>query len=217
MKRWFKSLWWIAIALNFGSNLLVIVAATANFQRSMDLESRFMLVIIGIPSLILLIMSVGGLLTQSSKDALLAKYIAATIIIVFLVVLIPINVRLAQSQAEGWLYDYVSSDPLKLTADGKYEYRMDLLNNSQRNHKEVLYIKERAGTEEKHIRLPIHEDSSKSYSFGSGRGDWGWARMMATTEPDQYELTTTEYLDVPIQTFMINVREGTAELISVEQ
>lgn len=111
----------------------------------------------------------------------------------------------------GWLYDSVNKDPIKSTADGKYNYSLEIINRGQKNVSQKLYIKELSTEKEKYIDVQIKMEPSYGYSLGTG--DWAWARLKNTDHINEYILTTTSELGVPIQSFKINVDEGSTDVM----
>ena len=108
----------------------------------------------------------------------------------------------------GWLYDRITSDPLRLTSDGKYEYRIDLINLFQKNSKERLYLRQVSTGEERFI--PLHLNSREIHGIGiPNDNDWSWAILCPTESAYIYDLMTTEMLPVGIKRFEINVEKGT--------
>lgn len=107
---------------------------------------------------------------------------------------------------QGWLYDSVNRDPIKYTVDRKYDYRLEIINRGQKNVRQQLYLKELSTGKEQYINIQIKMEPSYGYSLGTG--DWAWARMKNTDHINEYILTTTSELGVPIQSFEINIDEG---------
>lgn len=203
MKLWFKIIWWITIVSNLSANLVLIVGASANFQRKIDLDSRLTLLVIGLPSLILIIMSIVGLLTKKASNTKLTSYIPGVIIIILLILLIPPNIKEIKNQTEGWIYQQVYSDPIKTTEDGKYDYCLEIVN--LRGRSERLYVKNNTTQEKTYLPISLEYSSERSLTYGTG--NWSWAHLKSINQNDEYQLITTEKLDAPIQIFNINMKE----------
>lgn len=205
MRTWFKIVWYLAIIANVAAFLWFILGATANFQRRLDLVGFPTLILFGIPSLILVVLSI--LLIRSSINSNLLTYAFASIIIFSLLYLISPMVEAVRT--EGWLKDYIQSDPIKITSDGLYEYRIDLINTNQKDSRERLYLKNISTGEEMFISVDINTKDLKGLTVA--RKNWAWVLMIPTNEAEIYELSTTNQLHMPKKIFLINVREGTAQ------
>lgn len=205
----FKGIWIIAIAINVASLLWLIVGSTANFQRSMDIVAIYTLFSIGIFSIIVISLSIFYLIKTKKQNIGIA---GCAIACVFSLLLLGCSYMNHNGVDErGWLYDSVNKDPIKSTTDGKYDYRLEIINRGQKNVRQQLYVKELATKQEKYIDIPIKMEPSYGYSLGTG--DWAWARMKNTDHINEYILTTTSELGVPIQSFKMNTYEGSADSI----
>lgn len=204
-----KGIWIIAIAINIASLLWLIVGSTANFQRSMDIVAIYTLFSIGIFSIIVISLSIFYLIKTKKQNIGIA---GCAIACVFSLLLLGCSYMNQEGVDErGWLYDSVNQDPIKSTVDRKYDYRLEIVNRGQKNVRQQLYVKELATKQEKYIDIPIKMEPSYGYSLG--KGDWAWARLKNTDHINEYILTTTSELGVPIQSFKINVDEGSTDVI----
>lgn len=114
-------------------------------------------------------------------------------------------------ETRGWLYDDISSDPIHTTLDGKYEYRLDLINMYQKNSREQLMVRDVITGAERFI--PVELNTNDLDGIRGGGRDWSWAVMSPTEVLDQYLLTTTETLSMPQKRFIVDIRAGTSQRI----
>jgi hypothetical protein len=95
-----------------------------------------------------------------------------------------------------------------MTSDGKYEYRIELINLFQKNSKERLYLRQISTGEESFI--PLQLNSKEIHGIGiPSDNDWSWATLRPTENPSIYDLITTKNLPIENKKFEINVEEGT--------
>lgn len=207
MKTWFKVIWYLAIIANVATFVWFIIGNTANFQRGLDLVGVPTLVVFGIPSIILVVSSI--LIMKKCVKPKLWIYAIACIIIYLLIFSVkPMAIAVDK---EGWLYDSIMSDPIKITCDGNYSYRLELINTYQRNSKERLYIKDNSTGEEFYILVKIYASRRELNGYSLGIGDWAWALMEPTDVAEHYLLMTTENLEIPTKTFLIDIKARTSK------
>ncbi|ODP30224.1 hypothetical protein PTI45_00294 [Paenibacillus nuruki] len=205
----FKGIWIIAITINVLSLLWLVVGSTANFQSSMDIVARYTLFSVGIFSIILISLSIFYLIKTKKQNIGIAGCAVALVFSLFLLGCSSMNQEGVVDKE--WFRDSVNKDPIKSTTDGKYDYRLKIINRGQKNVRQQLYVKELATKQEKYIDIPIKMEPSYGYSLGTG--DWAWARLKNTDHINEYILTTTSELGVPIQSFKMNTYEGSADSI----
>lgn len=111
---------------------------------------------------------------------------------------------------QGWIYDEISRDPIISTTDGKYEYSVELINLFQKNSRERLYLMNLRTGEIIYIGIDINDDEIHGIRDRSG-DDWKWALLIPTEVPDNYELTTTDYLPVKKKKLLIDIKHKTAQ------
>lgn len=204
-----KGIWIIAIAINVASLLWLIVGSTANFQRSMDIVARYTLFSIGIFSIIVISLSIFYLRKTKKQNIGIA---GCAIACVFSLLLLGCSYMNQEGVVDKeWFRDSVDQDTIKSTTDGKYDYCLEIINGGQKNARQQLYVKELATKKEKYIDILIKMEPSYGYSLGTG--DWAWARLKNTDHINEYILTTTSELSVPIQSFKINVDEGSTDVM----
>lgn len=104
MALWFKILWWAAVVLNVLAILVFIFAATDNFQQSMDLESHFSLFMYGMPSCMVIAMSLGGLLLKKVGNRGAAGYITGSLTILLLLLMVSIHIKETKHEIYKNLY-----------------------------------------------------------------------------------------------------------------
>lgn len=117
-----------------------------------------------------------------------------------------ISAALIQSvNTHGWAKEKLRSDTLKTSADGKYEYRVDLINLFQRNSHARLYLKDVSIGEEKNIPIEIQTRKIKTLAVG---GVNHWVKLEPTDNTSYYILYTTTELGIPEEKFLIDIRAG---------
>jgi len=154
---------YVSLAISIPALIFWILGTTAGFQRmGLDLLSTVVLAIHWVPTLVLTVFTIVSL-----KNGLRYKsglYIATTIILII------ISVQLFTSDTintYGWLRERVTSGNLHSTQDGKFEYRLDLINLFQRNSSARLFVRNLETREEKIISLPMNTRRIGGVSHGS--------------------------------------------------
>ncbi|EPY12122.1 hypothetical protein [Paenibacillus alvei] len=210
MSIFIRAVWIFSTLIGAISIVWYLLGSTASFQRGLDLISSAIFIVLWVPALILIIFST-FLIIKGWKPKNKESYISFWILISFILIL---TISLFRGvNTSGWLYDRITSDPLRLTSDGKYEYRIDLINLFQKNSKERLYVRQVATGEESFI--PLHLDSEERHGIGIPSGnDWSWAILRPTDYPYIYDLITTENLSVDIKRFEINLEVGAIKEIN---
>ncbi len=204
MTIWIKVLLIVGILVNVVAMMWFLLGSTANFNRSLDLVSTVMLLKVWFPSLILVVIAITILI----KGWAPTNYIYLVAVCLIIVTLLYLAVPLFKGvNTQGWLNDNIVSDPLKLTSDGKYEYRLELINLFQRNSRERLFLRDVSTGQEIYISVYINTKDKHGLYVRSG-DDWMWAILSPTNDPHQYMLTTTEILRLPEKRFFIDVTRG---------
>jgi hypothetical protein len=133
------------------------------------------------------------------------QYVA---IIIGLIISILLSAVLIQSvNTHGWANAKIESDSIKITADNKYEYRIDLINLFQRNSHARLYLKDVGSGEE--IYIPVDIQTSKIVGLGVKEVNH-WVMLEPTVISSQYILYTTKELDIPEERFKIDILARTS-------
>lgn len=166
---------------------MVYFRLNRGFQRGHDILATATLVIFGVPSIIIVLISL-TYIWQGWPPFNGVKYLVSAILMGSL--LFCSYYLVDGTPTRGWLYDNVDSDPVRLTSDQKYEYRIDLINPFQRNSREQLHLKNISTGEEKNIPISIRKENS-GYSGGDG-DNWAWGILKPTKVPNQYELSTLD-------------------------
>lgn len=209
METFSKFVWILVTILCAVSIVWFLFGTTANFQRSIDLVTTIIFVYLWFPALILVVISTTLLLKGWTPYNKL-HYIILWIMILLVIYL---SVYLFKGvNTQGWLNDSIRSDPIKITSDGKYEYRFELVNLFQKNSRGQLYLKDISTGKEMYISVNV--DSHEIHGIRVLRGDdWAWAMMYPSNMLDHYELITTDNLPVPEKRFLIDIKEGTAKIM----
>jgi hypothetical protein len=182
-----------------------LLGTTANFQRSLDLVGTVTLIFCWIPSLLLVYLSINALIKKSPPTNF------RVLILVIVLLFLAVNLFKAVNTA-GWLYDDITSDPIKTTIDGNFEYRIELVNLFQKNSRAQLFLRNVSNGQE--VYIPLEINTNEIHVIGiSSTEDWMWAVLSKSNIPNHYELTTTEKLPVPQKRFLINIKKGTARIL----
>lgn len=201
--NWIKALWILAVLINLSGVIWFILGSTANFQRGIDLITTVIMIGLGIPSLLLIVLSVILLVRRWSPQGGGVLGIFALIISMLL-----LSPPLYNSvNTSGWLTERVMTDSIQMTTDGYYEYSIEIINMFQRNSYARLYLKNVSTSEEKRIRLslPIYE----IHGIGVEQVNY-WVKLEPTSEADTYILQTTEDFPLLGERFEVDVINGQA-------
>lgn len=197
----------VVILFSLASFVWFLAGSTAYFQRGMDIIGTTYLWGAGIPVLLFAAMF-ALLLIKGWIPASGGGYVGIS---VGLLLSILISISLIQSvSTNGWAKERMESDSLKVTADGKYEYRIDLFNLFQKNSHAQLYLKDVSTGEEIYIPTEIQSRKIKGLAVGKGHH---WVRLEPTDNATLYILSTTKELPIPEEKFEIDMRAGTASRI----
>ncbi|KAF6637385.1 hypothetical protein [Paenibacillus polymyxa] len=213
MPIWFKIIWIVPILINIGALIWFILGSTGGLQRGHDILATATLVIFGVPSIIIVLISL-TYIWQGWAPFNGIKYIVSAILMVTLLFFSYYMVD--GTPTRGWLYDDVRSDPVRLTSDHKYEYRIDLINPFQRNSREQLHLKNVSTGKEINIPIVLRKNR-EPYLSGSG-DDWAWAILKPTEIPYKYKLSTmeednVENYNMDPRVFLIDVEAETAQVL----
>lgn len=199
-----RAIWILAIIINLSSIIWFIFGATANFQRGVDLVSTVVFVYFGIPSLLLIILSL-ILLIKGWIPTTLWGVVAVSIIILCMLSLSPTLFK--NVNTSGWLSENIETDTLQITTDGKYEYQIELINLFQKNSHARLYIKSSSNGEE--IRIPLDIPVNKIRVLSKGTVN-RWILLEATLEEDKYIVHTTSNFPLPYKQYKVDVKKKEA-------
>lgn len=201
--------WISSIILSILSLIWFVCGATAFFQRSIDLIATVILIGLGIPMLSIIILSLTLIMRRWSPTSN-KRHISLWILILVTITLSIFLIRVVYT--EGWLNDRILSDPLKVTIDGKYEYRTELVNVFQKNAQERVYLRNTETSEERYLSIELINERIHGIGIPSDDG-WAWTNIYPTGAPDQYELITTSNLPVTTRRFLIDISSNTSQLI----
>lgn len=199
-----RVIWALVILVNLSAVMWFILGTTANFQRGIDLVSTVVLVYFGIPSILLIILSI-ILLFKRWPPSSLWGIIAVSIIIISMLSLSPILFK--NVNTSGWLTENITTDTLQKTTDGQYEYQLELINLFQKNSYARLYLKNIPTSEE--MRIPLDIPVTKIRGLSEGKVNY-WITLEATSKTDAYILYTTSKFPLPIEKYEVDVKIGKA-------
>lgn len=204
MPIWLRLLALVIILLSASSFLWFLLGSTAYFQRGMDIIGATYLLFAGIPVLLLAVLYT-ILLIKGWVPTLGVHYVG---IFVGLVLSILLSVILIHSvNSHGWTKIRIQSDTIKTTVDGKYEYRIDLINLFQRNSNARLYLRDVDTGEEKYI--PVNIQTRQIGVLRVSKVNH-WVLLEPTDDFSRYILSTSKDLRIPKEKFEIDIRAGTS-------
>ncbi|KOY15903.1 hypothetical protein [Paenibacillus xylanivorans] len=205
MATWLRLLIIVIIIFNVSSFVWLLLGSTAYFQREMDIVGTFYLLIVGIPVLLLAILFTVFLI-KGTVPTNGVHYIGICLGLILSLILSAILIHGVNSS--GWAKEKLESDSPKITADGKYEYHIDLINLFQRNSKARLYLRNVSTGEEKFIPINIQTRKIKTLAVGKVNH---WVLLEPTDIDSQYILYTTKDLGrLPEEKFKIDILAGTS-------
>ncbi|MFD2332524.1 hypothetical protein ACFSR7_24975 [Cohnella sp. GCM10020058] len=205
MRLWTKVLWWSSSLFGLFSFIWFLLGETAGFQRSMDLVATVNLVYLGIPCLVISVLFLFLLLKSWTPISGLTR----AGVLIGMILLLALSVLLLRNvHTEGWLSEKVTSDSIKVTADGKYEYRLELINLFQRNSKARLYV--RRVSDGEITTIPVDVQTDRIVVLGVKKVN-NWAILENTDTLDHYDLVTTEELQRSEEKFEIDIVAGTSK------
>lgn len=194
----------LGIIISVSSFVWFLLGSTAYFQRDMDIIGSFVLWFVAIPVLLCAGLYVVLLLKGWTPENR-AGYVGISVVLLLSVFL---SVVLIQSvYNNGWAKEKIVSDTLKLTTDGKYEYRIDLINLFQKDSHARLYLKEMSSGEE--LYIPIDIQTSNIEGLGVKKFNH-WILLEPTDDSSLYILSTTDELGIPIEKFSIDIHTKTS-------
>jgi len=204
MQVWLRFLIVLVIIFSATSFLWFLLGATAYFQRGMDIIGTTYFWGGGIPVLlfavVFTVLLIKGWTPTSGTD-----YVGMCIGLVLTMLLCAALIQSVNTH--GWANEKIRSDTLKTSTDGRYEYRIDLINLFQRNSHARLYIKDVTTGEEKFIPTEIRTRKIKTLAVGQVNH---WIVLEPTDESSRYILSTTKELRIPEEKFAIDIRAGTS-------
>ncbi|MDT0123737.1 hypothetical protein Q9R46_13845 [Paenibacillus sp. RRE4] len=207
MSKWIKWIWGATVLVNLVAFIWFLVAATSNFQRSLDLVGMPIMLLCGIPSLMINMISVVILIRKWNSSLSISTMIYGGLFILILMCCTPAFINALEHSVKP---ERVESDPVSRTSDQKYEYNLEIINMSQRNNQVNLIVKEVSNQAVKKT-IPLDLDAKEIAAITTSPGsDWQWTVLEPTEEPEIYKLTTTEKLGIH-KIYRIDVVEGLSE------
>jgi hypothetical protein len=204
MPIWLRLLIIGIIVLSASSFLWFVIGSTAYLQRGMDIIGTTYLLIAGIPVLLFGVLF-AVLLIKGWTPTSGVHYIGIFVGLVTSILLSTILIHSVNSH--GWTKDDIENDTLKATVNGKYKYRIELINLFQRNSNARLYLRDVGSGEEKYI--PVNIQTRRIVGLGVKDVNH-WIILEPTDEPSRYFLSTTKELGIPEEKFEIDIRAGTS-------
>lgn len=208
MQIWFRLLLIVVILFSASSFVWFILGSTAYFQRGMDIIGTTILWGGAVPVL-LLVGLFTILLIKGWSPTSGGQYVA---IFIGLLISLLLSTALIQSvSTHGWAKEKIESDTVKITADNKYEYRIDLINLFQRNSHARLYLKDVGSG--KVIYIPVDIQTNKIIGLRVGKVNH-WVRLEPSDIESQYMLYTTKDLGrLPEEKFKVDILSGTSSIL----
>ncbi|NEN87132.1 hypothetical protein [Paenibacillus elgii] len=204
MLQLIRVIWALVILVNLSAVMWFILGTTANFQRGIDLVSTVVLVYFGIPSILLIILSIILLFKRWPSSS------SWSIIGVFIIIICMLSlssILFKNVNTSGWLTENITTDTLQTTADGQYEYQLELINLFQKNSYARLYLKNVSTGEE--IRIPLEIPVTNIRGLSEGKVNY-WIALEATSKRDVFILYTTSKFPLPNEKYEIDVKIGKA-------
>lgn len=204
MQIWLRLLLIMLIIFSASSFVWFLLGSTAYFQRGMDIKGTTYLWGAGIPVLLFAILFT-TLLIKGWAPTSGIDYVG---ICVGLVLTTLISAALIQSvNTHGWATEKIRGDSLKITADEKYEYQIELINLFQRNSSARLHLKDVGSGKELYIPIDIQTRQIVGLRVSEVNH---WVKLEPTDHPSQYILYTTKDLGITEEKFIIDITAGTS-------
>ncbi|MUG46442.1 hypothetical protein [Paenibacillus woosongensis] len=204
MPIWLRLLLIGIIMFSAFSFVWFLFGSTAYFQRGMDIIGTTYLLGAGVPVLlfavVFTILLIKGWTPTSGVD-----YVGICVGVGLSILLSAVLIQSVNTH--GWANEKIRSDALKISADGKYEYRVDLINLFQRNGYARLYLKNVSTGEETYISTEIQVRKIKTLAVGEVNH---WIKLEPTENKSHYILITTKELGIPEERFEIDIATRTS-------
>ncbi|WP_440115589.1 hypothetical protein [Paenibacillus sp. QZ-Y1] len=207
MPIWLKVFLIGIIIFSVSSFVWFLMGSTAYFERGMDIIGTTYLWGAGIPVLLFAVVFTMLLIKRWTPTSGI-DYVGICVVLILSAL---ISAALIQSvNTHAWANEKIRSDTLKISADGEYEYRVDLINLFQRNSYARLYLKNVSTGEELYIPTEIQTHRIKTLAVG---GDTHWIKLELTDNVSDYILYTTKELGIPEEKFEIDIAARTSRRI----
>jgi hypothetical protein len=208
MQVWLRLLIIAIIIFSASSFVWFLLGSTAYFQRGMDIIGTTIFWGAAVPVL-LFVGLFAILLIKGWTPTSGGQYVA---IFIGLLISILLSAALIQSvSTHGWANEKIESDSVKITADKKYEYRIDLINLFQKNSHARLYLKDLDSG--KVMFIPVDIQTGKIVGLGVKKVNH-WVMLEPTDIASQYILYTTKELGITEEKFKIDILTGTSSKVN---
>jgi len=201
-----KMIWIISIIAVALSMIWFVIGSTAFFNRNIN---TFILTFVWIPALIFVSFSIFILKKNPFPENM---KISVQIIIISLIVIFSIGftmTHIAAGNARGGIRTQIARDWIQVTTDGKYEYRIEVVNQFQRNNRVRLYVKSISTDEEMLIPIYIQKNEQPWMSGGEGSihpppetlPSWALSSTMISSESENIYILTTNIFKILGETY----------------
>ncbi|MGM0713270.1 hypothetical protein [Brevibacillus parabrevis] len=204
MRLWLKVMWVITILVNLSGVIWFVLGSTANFQRGIDLISTVVLVYLGIPSILLIVVS-SFLVLKKWSPSRWWEVIGVFMIMIAMLVMTPHLYK--NVETSGWLTEKLETDSIQQTSDQRYMYCLELINLFQQNGSARLYLKNANTREELRIAVDLPLNKIQGISWGEVPR---FIQLEPTNDANIYILHTTESFPIPNEKFEIHIQEKTS-------
>ncbi|WP_213507550.1 hypothetical protein [Paenibacillus faecis] len=199
MPLWSRLLLIVVILFSASSFVWFLLGSTAYFQRGMDIIGTSYLWGAGVPVLLFAVVFIIMLIKEWTPTSGV-DYVGICVGVGLTILLSAVLIQSVNTH--GWANDKIRSDTLKISADGKYEYRIELINLFQRNGHARLYLKNVNTEEEIYISTEIQVRKIKTLAVGEVNH---WIKLKPTDNVSHYILNTTKELGIPEEKFEIDI------------
>lgn len=204
MPIWLRLLLIGIIIFSAFSFVWFLLGSTAYFQRGMDIIGTTYLWGAGVPVLLFAVVFTILLIKEWTPTSGV-DYVGICVGVGLSILLSAVLIQSVNTH--GWANEKIRSDTLKISADGKYEYRVDLINLFQRNGHARLYLKNVSTGEETYISTEIQVRKIKTLAVGEVNH---WIKLEPTDNVSHYILNTTKELGIPEEKFEIDIATRTS-------
>lgn len=203
-----RFIWVLAVLASLSSVIWFILGATANFKRDLDVVSSVILFYFGVPSILLIIISLILLLKRWTPTSTWG-IVGISVIILCMLVLSPVLFK--NVNKSGWLSESIVTDTLQVTANGQLEYQLELVNLFQKNSLARLYVRRKSNDEE--IRIPLEISLDKIKGLTEEKMNY-WITLEQTLDTEKYILYTTSKFPLPNRKFEVYI--GKKEAVEIQ-
>lgn len=204
MPIWLRLLLIGIIIFSAFSFVWFLLGSTAYFQRGVDIIGTTYLWGAGVPVLLFAVVFTILLIKEWTPTSGV-DYVGICVGVGLSILLSAVLIQSVNTH--GWTNEKIRSDTLKISADGKYEYRVDLINLFQRNGHARLYLKNVSTGEETYITTEIQVRKIKTLAVGEVNH---WIKLEPTDNVSHYILNTTKELGIPEEKFEIDIATRTS-------